>query len=362
MPILSHYRQLPFSIAFRLMIFAKRMLPSSLLLWMLTIPCLRASAQNGQPYSIHVLEAHPPLKSIRGLSAVTDDVVWASGTGGMVGRSINGGDTWEWHQVKACDSCDWRSLYAFNDRKAVVINAGEPAHVFLTEDGGQSWQQVYFNATPGIFFDAVAFYNDQEGIAIGDPLQQHFAVLRTHDGGHTWQQDTPAQSPEAASGESIFAASGTSLIARNGLTVFVTGGTVSRFHQLSGTRWNSRPLPLLQGQASTGAFSVAFLNNRTGIVVGGDYRQDTIRQQNCLLTGDGGRTWSAPVTAPGGFKSAVAWLTPQILVATGTSGTDISTDGGKNWQKIGEGFHCATKSGNGKRLFLAGKSIARLER
>ncbi|NML38336.1 oxidoreductase [Chitinophaga sp. G-6-1-13] len=361
MPILFYYTQLSFSGAFRPMIFAKQILTRSLLLLMLTTICLRASAQNDRHYQIRQLEAQPPLKSIRGLSAVSDDVVWASGTGGMVGRSINGGNSWEWHQIKACDSCDWRSLYAFNDQKAVVINAGEPAHVFLTEDGGQSWKRVYFNATPGIFFDAVVFYNEQEGIAIGDPLQQHFTVLRTHDGGHTWQLDTPAQSPEAVAGESIFAASGTSLIARKGLTVFVTGGTVSRLHQLSGSRWSSTPLPLLQGQPSTGAFSVAFLNNRTGIVVGGDYRKDTIRQQNCLLTSDGGRTWTSPRTAPGGFKSAVAWLTPQILVTTGTSGTDISVNGGKDWTKIGEGFHCAAKSRNGKRLFLAGKSIAHLE-
>lgn len=358
MPILSHYMQYQFSRAFRQMIFAKRILTATLLFVMLTTLCIPASAQKTFP--VRTLAAQPPIKSIRGLSAVDDNVVWVSGTGGMVGRSINGGNTWEWHQIKACDSCDWRSLYAFNDRKAVVINAGEPAHVFLTEDGGQSWEQVYFNATPGIFFDAVTFYNDREGIAIGDPLQQHFTVLRTHDGGRTWALDAPAQSPEAAAGESIFAASGTSLIARNGLTVFVTGGTVSRLHQLTGTGWSNKPLPLLQGQPSTGAFSVAFLNNRTGIVVGGDYRKDTISQQNCLLTRDGGRTWTSPRTAPGGFKSAVAWLTPQILVATGTSGTDISVNGGKDWKKIGEGFHCAAKSRNGKRLFLAGKSIAHL--
>ncbi|MBC9913294.1 WD40/YVTN/BNR-like repeat-containing protein [Chitinophaga varians] len=299
MSILSHSLQYLLSGASRRMIFAKRILTCCLLLLMLTVPRIPASAQSARPVQVRVLEAQPPLKSIRGLSAVNDNIVWASGTGGMVGRSINGGDTWEWHQIKACDSCDWRSLYAFNDRKAVVINAGEPAHVFLTEDGGHSWERVYFNATPGIFFDAVTFYNDQEGIAIGDPLQQHFTVLRTRDGGHTWTLDTPAQSPGAAAGESIFAASGTSLIARKGLTVFVTGGTVSRLHQLTGTRWSSSPLPLLQGQPSTGAFSVAFLNNRTGIVVGGDYSKDTISQRNCLLTYDGGRTWTSPRTAPG---------------------------------------------------------------
>lgn len=361
MSILSHCFQHASFIAFRKMISAKRILTRSLLLMPLLAGMLSLSAQKQPAYQLHVATAQPPLKSIRGLSVVSDNIVWASGTGGMVGRSLDGGNTWEWHQIKACDSCDWRSLYAFNDRKAVVINAGEPAHVFLTEDGGASWKQVYFNATPGIFFDAVAFYNDQEGMALGDPLQQHFAVLRTHDGGHTWQMDAPAVSPAAAAGESIFAASGTSLIARNGLTLFVTGGTVARLHALSGDHWSSSTLPLLQGQPSTGAFSVAFLDNHTGIVVGGDYRNDTLRRQNCLLTRDGGRTWTSPHTTPGGFKSAVTWLSARILVTTGTSGTDISLNGGKDWQQIGEGFHCVVKARKGKRLFLAGKSIAYLE-
>ncbi|MBC9929595.1 WD40/YVTN/BNR-like repeat-containing protein [Chitinophaga qingshengii] len=357
MPILSNCFQQASFIAFRKMISAKQILTRSLLLMPLLAGMLSSSAQK----QLHITVAQPPLKSIRGLSAVSDDIVWASGTGGMVGRSLDGGNTWEWHQVKACDSCDWRSLYAFNDRKAVVINAGEPAHVFLTEDGGTSWQKVYFNATPGIFFDAVAFYNDREGMALGDPLQQHFAVLRTHDGGQTWQMDAPAVSPAAVAGESIFAASGTGLIARKGLTAFVTGGTVARLHTLSGDRWSSSPLPLLQGQPSAGAFSVAFLDNRTGIVVGGDYRNDTLRRQNCLLTSDGGRTWTIPHTAPGGFKSAVTWYNSRVLVTTGTSGTDISLNGGKDWQRIGEGFHCVVKARKGKRLFLAGKSIAYLE-
>ncbi|NSL87434.1 oxidoreductase [Chitinophaga sp. Mgbs1] len=320
---------------------------------------IQAQAQPAD-YHIKITEATPPARSIRGLSAVTDDIVWVSGTGGQVGRSTDGGRSWQWTRVSGCDSCDWRSLYAFDEKKAVVINAGEPAHIFMTADGGSTWQRVYFNNTPGIFFDAVEFFDTQEGIAIGDPLQEQFTVLRTHDGGRTWQPDTNA--PAAGKGESIFAASGTSLITIGGNRVYAaTGGTVSRLHQYGDNTWKALPIPLIQGQATTGTFSIAFLNSRKGIAVGGDYKNDTLRQGNCALTSDGGRHWTLPRTAPGGFKSCVAYITPELLITTGTSGTDISENGGKDWRKIGDGFHVARRARNGSRVFLAGKTIAILE-
>ncbi|MCW3466814.1 WD40/YVTN/BNR-like repeat-containing protein [Chitinophaga nivalis] len=316
--------------------------------------------QSAAAHHINII-ASTPVQSIRGLSAVTDNIVWASGTGGQVGRSLDGGRHWQWNRVSGCDSCDWRSLYAFNDQKAVVLNAGEPAQLFLTTDGGTSWKRAFYDTTPGIFFDALSFFNAQEGIAIGDPLSGRFTIIRTHDGGLSWHRDTPADLPAATTGESIFAASGTGLVTfRDKKTYFATGGTVSRlFH--SGDNWHAYTIPVVQGTATTGTFSITFLNPQQGIAVGGDYKNDTARSGNCMLTSNGGRNWVAPSTPPGGYKSGVAYLTPHILVTTGTSGTDISYNGGKDWQPIGAGFNVVTKARKGNRIFLAGKSIAVLE-
>lgn len=324
---------------------------------------LPLQAQQNQSQKYHIQElTRSPIKSIRGMSVVSEKLVWVSGTGGMVGKSTNGGQHWQWVRVPGCDSCDWRDIEAFSDREALVINAGEPAHIFRTADGGATWERVYFNDTKGIFFDGMDFRTPKEGWAIGDPLEGKFTILYTRDGGRHWAPATHA--PAAYKGEAIFAASGTSLRSLPGaIDCFVTGGDTARFLKYQGQQWTSFPLPVIQGSASMGAFSLAFLDARQGVAVGGDYRNDTLRRQNCVLTTDGGRTWTYPLVPPAGFRSGLSWAGPRLLVATGTSGTDISTDGGLHWRLISkEGFHVVQSTRNGKAIYLAGSEgrIARL--
>ncbi len=318
-----------------------------------------SAQQEAAGYHINIVAA-TPVQSIRGLSVVTDDIVWASGTGGQVGNSTDGGKHWKWTTVTGCDSCDWRSLYAFSDRKAIVLNAGAPALIFLTEDGGNSWKQVFYDNRPGIFFDAMQFFNEREGIAIGDPIDGKFTVIRTHNGGRSWKADPVAASPRAAEGEAIFAASNTSMALLPGNNIyFATGGQVARLFK-SSNNGQAYTIPLIQGSSTTGVFSIAFRDAASGIAAGGDYKQDTARKGNCMLTSNGGRSWEAPVTPPGGYRSCVAWISPQQLIATGTSGTDISTDGGYHWKTIGKGFNVAAKARKGTKVYLAGKDIGEL--
>jgi len=319
-----------------------------------------AAQETAAGYHINIISA-TPVQSIRGLSVVTDEVVWASGTGGKVGSSTDGGKHWKWTTVTGCDSCDWRSLYAFDARKAIVLNAGAPALIFLTEDGGNSWKQVFYDNRPGIFFDAMLFFNEREGIAIGDPIDGKFTVIRTHNGGRSWKADPTPTLPAAAEGEAIFAASGTSMVLFPGNKVyFATGGQVARLFK-SADNGKAYTIPLIQGSSTTGVFSIAFRDTANGIAVGGDYKQDTARKGNCMLTANGGRSWEAPAVPPGGYRSCAAWITPQLLIATGTSGTDISEDGGHHWKTIGKGFNVAAKARKGTKVYVAAKEIGVLD-
>ena len=147
----------------------------------------------------------------RGLSGVSDQVAWASGSGGTVIRTIDGGQTWEDVSVPGTDTIQYRDIEAFDANTAIVLSAGLPAVIYKTKDGGQSWEQKYFSMVEGTFYDAMDFWNDQEGIAFGDAIDGRLLILRTFDGGETWQELPEEQRPEAIDGQGGFAASGTCL-------------------------------------------------------------------------------------------------------------------------------------------------------
>lgn len=295
--------------------------------------------------------------SLRGLSVVTDRVLWASGSKGTVGVSTDAGKTWAWHTVPGFETRDFRDIEAFDGRTAVMLAVGEPAVILRTTDGGAHWNVVYENKTPGMFLDAMDFINNRQGTVIGDPIGGRFFVAHTADGGQTWKEAAADHLPKADSGEACFAASGTNLRLAPSESYFVSGGTRSRLF----INHTPTDLPLLQGLASTGANSFAFYTHpdskaSTWIVVGGNFSADTLRTGNCVLSHNRGKTWTAPATPPAGYRSCVEFITGTDLVACGTSGVDVSTDGGSRWKTISpQGFHVCRKAGKGNTVFLAGK-------
>lgn len=306
------------------------------------------------PYSIRSLTTSP-ITSIRGLSVVTDSIVWVSGTQGKVGRSIDAGATWEWYSIPDCDTADFREIEAFNSEKAVIVSSGEPARIYLTHDGGKNWKRVYYNDTKGIFLDAMDFWNDREGVIVGDPINNLFTILRTNNGGETWE---PQTGPAAEPGEACFAASGTTLRALKGNDfAFASGGTVSRFFRFNGSSWHITAWPATQGLPTTGIFSFAFRDGSNGVAIGGDYKDVMQEHRNCLITTDGGRTWNAPMLAPRGYRTSVEYLDNKRMIITGPFGSELSGDGGKTWFPLGNdplGYHVARKAKNGTAVYLAG--------
>ncbi|RPD43173.1 oxidoreductase [Chitinophaga barathri] len=295
-----------------------------------------------------------PISSIRGLSVPSDEVIWVSGTQGKAGRSVDGGKNWEWFSIPGCDSCDFRDIEAFSADRAVIMGIAEPARIFLTEDGGKNWKQVYFNDTKGIFLDAMDFWNEKEGVIVGDAINGRFKGLRTKDGGLSWQD---LDMPEAAEGEACFAASGTTLRAlpKKNTFAIASGGVKSRFFRYSGSQWAATEWPATQGIASTGIFSFAFYGTKNGVAVGGDYMDAKQQKGNCLVTSDGGVTWAAPRQAPRGYRSAVEYRDRNWVIATGPTGTDLSTNGGQTWDALAdEGFHAVRKAKKGNQIYLAG--------
>jgi photosystem II stability/assembly factor-like uncharacterized protein len=299
-----------------------------------------------------------PDTSIRGLSVVNDAVAWISGSKGWTSVTTDAGKTWNWRQLPAYDSLDFRDIEAFSSERAVMVSAGSPAVVLLTTDGGKNWKEVYRNNSPEIFLDGMDFWDDLKGIIYGDPIAGRLQLLQTQNGGLSWQPISGNLNERLQEGEASFAASGTAIRALQGGHAWIaTGGVVSRiFHSADyGQTWESYALPIIQGKSSTGPFSIAFLDPSTGVAAGGDYRVDTLRRNNFLLTSDGGKSWQAPKSGPLGYRSAVEYITRNALIATGTSGTDISRNGGKTWSQLSpEGYHTVRKAKKGNWVVLTG--------
>ena len=290
--------------------------------------------------------------SIRGLSVVNNDVVWISGSEGTVGKSADGGLTWQLTKVKCFEQTYFRDIEAFDDKTAVIIGIAEPAYILRTTDGGDTWQTVYENKAKGMFLDAMEFSDDKKGTVIGDPIDNRFFMTQTFDGGKTWQ-DIPAQNcPVADSGEACFASSGTNIRALNKKEyVFISGGIKSSLFMPI----KKIELPILQGKNSTGANSIAVKNSSTMIVVGGDFTTRDSTTQNCCITTDGGKTFCIPVTAPHGYRSCVEWLEKSNWISCGLNGVDISNDEGKNWNWINKtSFNVCRKAKKGNAVFFAG--------
>jgi len=284
--------------------------------------------------------------SLRGVSVVTDKVVWASGAEGVWLRTVDGGNNWKAGTVPGAETLDFRGVRGIDPNTAFLMSSGtgDKSRVYKTSDGGATWALLLSNPDAQGFFDALAFWDPEHGILMGDPVDGHAVVLVTVDGGRHWlRQATPAALPN----EGAFAASNSCLVVREGLEAwFGTGGPGAGrvFHSRdAGKTWTVASTAIRNDGPGAGIFSLAFSDGRQGIAVGGEYAHDRETARNIVLTMDGGTTWTTavPGSGPHGYRSAVAYLPDvRVWVASGTSGSDISRDGGKTWTQFDDGaFH-----------------------
>ncbi len=274
----------------------------------------------------------------RGLSVVSPTVAWVGGTKGAVGRTTDGGRTWSLLTVPDADKLDFRDVEAFSDDVAYLLSAGPgpDSRIYKTTDGGKTFALQFKNADPDGFFDALAFWDDKNGLALGDPVKGRFQLIATDDGGATWKPLPADDLPAALPKEGCFAASGTCLIAHGARDAwFCTGGAKAArvFHSTDrGRTWTVADTPVAAGVESAGGFSLAFRDAQHGILVGGDYRKPNAAGATVAVTADGGKTWTAAdKSLP--FCSAVVW-TKGRWIAVGASGSHVSEDDGKTWKRL----------------------------
>ena len=302
--------------------------------------------------------------SLRGLSVVSDQVAWASGTGGTVLKTDDG-INWKNVSIKSEPELDFRDIEAFSKDRAIVVSAGSPGRIYLTNDAGKTWKKVYEDMRAEIFFDAMVFLDEGLGVVFGDPIDGHAQLVGTIDAGETWEAVEKDLLPKMNEGEAGFAASGTCMILFKEKIFIATGGLtegkeysrVLSLDPIDGEEWDSVDTPIKRN-ASSGIFSIAGLGD-TIVAVGGDYQKPEQATNHIAISNDVGKTWSLVTeSTPNGYRSGVAaaksgdkitWIT------VGPNGTDLSNDPIKKWQVVDDGaFHAVAFSPSGKSAWATG--------
>ncbi len=261
-------------------------------------------------------------ESLRGVSVVSRQIAWASGTHGTYLRTTDGGYIWTPEQVPGAETLEFRAVVAFSADEAFLMSAGpgDQSRIYHTNDLGRHWQLQFMNTNPKGFLDCMVFWDRTHGVALGDPVPDEtgklkFEVLMTSDG-QTWTQVPSSRLPAAVEGEGAFAASNSCLAilsaggaSGNGNIWFATGGKVARvFHSPDrGESWQVFETPIMHGADSTGIFSIAFRDALNGAIAGGDYKHPEKDGPNLAFTNDGGKTWNLSKIFPQSYYSAVTY-------------------------------------------------------
>lgn len=298
--------------------------------------------------------------SLRGLFVVNENVIWASGSNGTVLVSEDGGKTWRVNQIKGEKENDFRSIHAWDENRAIVFGVAGPTFGYLTKDGGKSWEVVFHDSTKGLFFNSLKFADTQNGLAVSDPVDGKFFVLRTENGGKNWER--VHEISDVVEGEANFAASNTCIeFLSSGKAWIATGGKVARvfYSDDFGQSWSVTKTPFVQGESSSGIFSVSFKNDLEGVIVGGTYNQPELNDNIACFTADGGKSWIPSVIMPKEYRSCVQYVTTKkenFFFAIGKTGFGYSVDNGNNWSfGGGSGGYYTFRAVPGKRLgYVAG--------
>lgn len=306
-----------------------------------------------------IINQENPGLSFRGISVVDEDIFWLSADYSTLAVTSDGGNSFDWIRYQGYGNSEFRDIYAFSNTHSYILNANNPASILETTDGGKSFEEIYIDDEDGAFLDDIDCTSQRICKAIGDPLYEgQFYIVRQNS--YSWKIDI-STGLESMENEYFNSPSGSILKLINSEDfIAVSGGNVSRMYSyISGNR-NTQTLPIIQGDDSKGAFSLDFdIKTKKGIIVGGDQKKPTHNKDNAVLFewNDENKnfTFSKPKIFPNGYRSSVAYLTETLLVACGSTGIDISYDGGINWSNFSKISYNVVKKINSYSCLLAGE-------
>ncbi len=287
---------------------------------------------------------------LRGISAVDQDIAWASGREGTVLRTVDGGAHWINVSVPEAKALDFRDIEAFDANTAVVLSIGpdEQSRVYRTEDAGKSWKLALKNDDERAFFDCMVF-EGQKGWMLGDPVDGRYQVRETHDGGRTWA--LRPDGPEALQEEAAFAASGTCIARGMKDQLYVAGGgAASRIHatRAQSPAWKPYPTDMPHRVPAAGIFSISNAVGARSLLVGGDFEHEAQGSAAFLDHGADGLVVTL-LPPPPGYRSGAACFSMSLCIAVGPTGVeavDAPPGGTPTWRPLSKaGYDAIDRAG-----------------
>jgi len=332
----------------------------------LSISCTNNSSKNFSEVEIQTV--FEDSLSIRAISPLDENRVWFAANSGRVGLIDN--NVPKLATIKYEESLLSFRAIAKTKEAVFVLSIENPGVLYkIGFDGKEATniEEVYVEKNEKVFYDSIVFWDDKEGIAMGDPTEDCLSVLITRDGGNSWNKLSCDVLPKTEVGEAAFAASNTNIALYGNHAWIVSGGVKARvFHSEDrGKTWEVFETPIVQGKTMTGIYSVDFYDEQTGIIFGGDWENQEFNEGNKAITHNGGKTWKliSNGKAPG-YRSSVSFIPGtkgKGLVAVGSPGISFSNNQGDTWKELSkEGFY-AIEFVNDSIAFASGRNkIAKL--
>ena len=195
---------------------------------------------------------------------------------------------------------------ALDDR---LVAVGERGHILVSTDNGVSWRQIVVPTRT--MLTAVAFVSNEVGVAVGHDS----VILRTTDGGDTWNLVYSAPEDEAPFFDVWFAdtENGVAIGAYGSHYRTTDGGSTWGFEPIGDTDWHLHEI----ARAENGKLYLA-------AEAGFAYRSD-----------DGGETWLELPTPYEGSFFGVLPLEGDTILLFGLRGHLFrSEDAGETWQEL----------------------------
>lgn len=296
--------------------------------------------------------------SIRAIEVMQGSLAFAANKGiyGMVDLKAEKVKT----NIQLYDSIipEYRSI-AHTATDFFMLSVANPALLYKTGDTGQM-ELVYMEEDPAVFYDAMVFMDNENGIAVGDSMNGCLSLLRTKDGGDSWNKIPCTKLPEADPGEGAFAASNTNIVAvGTTLAIATTSGRIFLSND-KGENWTTVQSPIVNKEPTQGIYTMDFYDENLGIVMGGDYTKPDDNTANKAITTDGGKNWI--LVADGqdpGYTSCVQFVPGsggKDLVAVGSYGISYSNGTGKDWKNISDQPFYTIRFLNDSIAYAAGKN------